>query len=210
MPRFRNRAVARSTLAAVGVTALAGVVLTAAALTDTAETRWVLDGSKNRFDIVTAGALEPDWKPQDSDWHQGNPDPYEVAIGENGEGVALGPGHSLEATVAVANASPRDIAGRIGLKILDPNPLGDATDPDTGRYLELFDQLRFTVVDGTTVLADRVSADEFNDLAWQWPDPVAAGENRTLAVTISLPAEVDNRWQGAGTQLQFAFAGENT
>lgn len=210
MPRTRKRAVARSTLAAAGVTALAGVVLTAAALTDSAETRWVLDGSQNRFDIVTAGALEPGWQPQDSDWQQGNPDPYEVEIGEDGEGVALGPGHSLDATVAVANASPSDISGHIGLMILDPDPLGGATDPDTGRYLELFDQLKFTVVDGQTVVAERLSADQFNDLAWRWPDPVAAGDSRVLAVTISLPIEVDNRWQGAGTQLQFAFAGENS
>lgn len=197
-------------LTGAGVLALTGIALTAAVLVDSAETRWVLDGSQNRFDIVTAGAPGADWKPQSSDWRQGNPKPYEVAIGDDGEGIALGPGHSFDTTVAVGNASPGDLSGHIGLSIVDPNPLGEATDPTTGRYLELFDQLRFTVVDRGSVIVQSATAEEFNDLAWHWAEPVDAGDSRELLVTISLPSEVDNRWQGAGTQVQFAFTGENT
>lgn len=188
----------------LAVTAL----VTSAALTDEADVQVLLDGSDNTFDIQTAAAPISEWDIHAASWEQGNPDAYEIALGADASGAALPPGGSIALVIAVKNASPR-LDGDIGLSVFDPDPLGDRTDPSTGAYLELFDQLRFTMRTGDTVIADGLTAEEFNELAFIWPESFAAGEAREVDVVISLPREVDNRWMGAGTRVQFAFEGEN-
>jgi hypothetical protein len=205
MPFHHRR---RTLLTAGGVLAAAALV-TAASLTDSAEVLVMLDGNDNTFDIQTAGSAAAGWSPAGSDWVQGNPDAFEIAVGDKGESAALAPGASMEVTVAVKNASPK-LSGFIGAAIYDPNPLGDQVDPATGRYLELFDQLRFTVSTETETIADTLTADEFNAKDFAWPEEFTAGGAQTLKVVISLPREVDNRWMGAGTSVQFAFTGENS
>ena len=109
--------------------------------------------------------------------------------------------------VSAQNASPR-LAGLLSLAITDPQPRGNATDPQTGTYLELFDQLVFTVRDGSTVLFDHVPATALQ--TYTWSEPLEAGRDVVLDVLIELPSTVDNRWQGASTAVQFHFEAENS
>lgn len=187
----------------------AGALVTAAALTDEADVLLSLDGSRNSFDIQTAGKVGHGWAPASSDWAQGNPTAYEVALGDGSSSVPLPPGGSIDVTIGVRNASP-SLAGVVGLRITDPDPHGLATDPSTGAFIELFDQLRFTLQDGDDLIADRVSAEEFNTSDFRWPAPLDPDAERTIDVTISLPSSVDNRWMRAGTSVRFDFEGENS
>jgi hypothetical protein len=185
-----------------------GALVTAAAITDQADVLLSLDGSRNTFDIQTAGAAGHGWRPSATSWEQGNPTAYEVSLGDETSGAPLPPGGSIDLTIAVRNASP-SLAGLVGLRITDPDPLGHATDPTTGAYLELFDQLRFTIADHGTVIAEGLTAAEFDHVGFTWPEPLDPEDDRSLDVTISLPASVDNRWMGAGTSVLFDFEGEN-
>lgn len=203
----------RKTFACAGAAALVlgagSLAFTTAALTGAGTSHWLLDGSANQFDLKTAGSVTTGWVPTPADWQQGNPSPVEIEIGDGAQSQGLGPGHSVSATVAVINASPGDLDGMIAVHLVDPDPHGDEIDPTTGRYVDLFDQLQFTISDAGTVIADGLTAEAFNALDWAWPDPVARDDHRTLDVTITLPAEVDDRWQGARTSVQFAFSGES-
>ncbi|MDQ1205227.1 hypothetical protein [Microbacterium sp. SORGH_AS_0862] len=202
--RVMNSGRARAVLA-VGMLAAGGALATAAAFTDHADVRIDLDGSLNRFDIVTAGGvgLDPQtWSPETAGWQQGNPDAVPLGAGDD-EGILISPGGSVRAVIAVKNDSPR-LNAAISLTVQDPTPRGSATDPATGRYLELFDQLVFTVreVDGP-VLLDHVAAPELTPHVL--PQVFATGEWKKLEVTIDLPDSVDNRWQGATTDVLFSF-----
>ncbi|UIN30692.1 hypothetical protein [Microbacterium binotii] len=195
---------ARAVLA-TGMLAAGCALATAAAFTDYADVEVSLDGSQNRFDIVTAGAVDVDlqsWSPQAEGWLQGNPDAVLLGSGADA-GILLAPGGSVEAAIAVKNDSPR-LNAAISLVIEDPTPRGDAVDPATGTFLELFDQLVFTVRDADgTVLLDHVAAPALT--GYVWPDSFAPGEWKKLDVTIDLPDSVDNRWQGATTDILFSF-----
>lgn len=182
------------------------LLISAAAVTDSATTLLVLDGSQNRFDLVVAGSVARDWVPEADSWGQGNPDAYAIALTGAGS-RALSPGGSTTVSVAVRNASP-SLAGTLSLDVRDPRPRGDARDPKTGRFVELFDQLVFTVTDDAgVVLFDAVPADELT--TYRWSEEFAPGEEKVLRVEIALPESVDNRWQGASTDVQFHFHGEN-
>lgn len=192
----------RLMLSAGALLGLAGV-LSAAAFTDQADVVVTIDGSQNTFDLVTAGSLDPAWSPSAADWAQGNPDPLRLSLAGAG---ALGPGHSLDLRIAARNASPR-LAASLSLSITDPDPLGDEIDPQHGTYRELFDQLEFTVREGATVLLDAVPATALE--AYVWPADFAAGDEVVLDVSLALPREVDDRWQRAGTGVEFSFQAVN-
>lgn len=190
---------------ALGAFAAVGALATAAAFTDHADVHVDLDGTQNRFDIVVAGQLQADaasWTPTDEQWQQGNPDAVQLGFGGD-QGVLLAPGGSFRTAIAVRNDSPR-LPARISLTISDPLPRGTETNPETGTYVELFDQLVFTVADADgDVLVDHVPAASLT--SYEWADPFASGASATLTVTIELPDSVDNRWQQASTDVLFSF-----
>lgn len=180
-----------------------GCALTAASLTDSAEVVVTMDGSGNRFDIVVAGRYGADalaWQPITSDWAQGNPDAYELALGP--DAAVLSPGGFIDGRVAVRNDSPR-LSGDLTLSIYDPLPRGEEVDPVTGNRVELFDQLLFTVWDGPTLLFERVPAADLDLYAWS--EPFGSGDEKVLDVRIEMSETADNRWQLASTDVQFSF-----
>lgn len=191
-------------LLGLSVLVISGLTVTAAALTDSATVAVTMDGSQNRFDIVVAGDYSESassWIPTESAWQQGNPDAYELAIGP-GQDNLLSPGGWIDGRIAVKNVSPR-LAGMISLSISDPIFRIGETDPATGNYLELFDQLIFTVVDDGTTLLDRVPASELTE--YNWNAAMLAGQSRVLDVRIEMSSAADNRWQLASTDIQFRF-----
>ncbi|MBT8161619.1 MULTISPECIES: hypothetical protein [Arthrobacter] len=191
---------------ATGSLVAAGALITAATFTDYADVAVKLDGSRNTFDIVTAGKVDRTWLPSDADWVQANPHAYRVSLTSDNSGYLMAPGSTVDLRIAAKNNSPR-LSGLLSLRILDPQPRHDAKDPVTGTYLELFDQLVFTVADGGKVLLDRVPADRLTSISW--PDPIKAGERKVLDVRIEMPSTVDNRWQQASTDIQFNFEAVN-
>ncbi len=196
----------RRTVLASGALFAVAVLTTAAAFTDYADVNVAIDGKDNTFDIVAAGSSAAGWQPSDSDWAQGNPEAYRIHLTEDGRGYPLAPGGRLELRVAAKNASPK-LAGALSVRISDPNPQQDAVDPGTGRYLELFDQLNFSLMDGDVVVMDHVPASELQSFTWD--AALEAGEVRLLDVVIELPESVDNRWQQASTDVQFSFEAVN-
>ncbi len=202
MPVLRRGA--RRLIIAAGAVLAIGALTTAAAFVDLADVRVALDGTRTTFDIRTAGSDATGWEPSPSDWQQGNPDAYEVALHS---GATLAPGGVLVLRVAVQNNSPA-LAGTLSLDIVDPQPRGQEIDPTTGRYVELFDQLVFTVKQGSTVLFDHVPATAMT--TYVWSAALASGDDMVLDVQIDLPPSVDNRWQGASTAVQFHFEAENS
>lgn len=189
-------------LLATGSLVAAGALMTAATFTDYADVNVAIDGSRNTFDIVAAGKADSSWSPTQADWDQANPRALRIALTQDGSGYTMGPGSVLDLRVAAKNNSPRT-SGLLGLRILDPQPRGTETNPRTGTFVELFDQLLFTVSDRGTVLLDRVPADRLTNITW--PEPLSSGEYKLLDVRIELPESVDNRWQMASTDVQFNF-----
>jgi len=141
-------------LLATGSLVAAGTLITAASFTDSADVDVALDGSRNTFDIVAAGKADPSWLPTPADWDQANPRGLRIILTGDNSGYTMAPGSVLDLRIAAKNNSPR-LSSLIGLRILDPLPRGAEKNPQTGTYLELFDQLVFTVSDGGKVLGRR-------------------------------------------------------
>lgn len=187
---------------ATGSMVAAGALITAASFTDYADVNVALDGSRNTFDIVAAGKADTLWIPTQADWDQANPRALRIPLTPDGSGYTMAPGAVLDLRIAAKNNSPR-LSGLLGLRIQDPYPRGTETNPATGTYVELFDQLLFTVSDNGKVLLDRVPANQLT--AVTWPEPLPSGAFKLLDVRIELPETVDNRWQQASTDVQFNF-----
>lgn len=193
-------------IVASGALLAAGALITAATLTDSADVTLSMDGSRNTFDIQTTGSVTPGWEPRASDWVQGNPSAFEIQLTDDGSGYVMVPGGSLDLRVAVRDASPR-LAAQLSLTILDPDPRGTAVDPAAGTYLELFDQLVFTVRDGDQTIIDQVPARELT--TYTWVDALPSGEAKVLDVQIEMPDSVGNEWQLASTDIQLSFEAVN-
>lgn len=179
----------------------AAALLTTAYFTDFADLEAQVDGSGNTFDIVVAGSVDPGWRPGPGDWVQGDDEPYVIDLGDES---ALPPGATTHVRIAVKNDSPRIAAG-IALEIRDPDPLGDETDPETGRYLELFDKLEFALSDSGTTFFEASGSGTAAERTHTWPAALRPGQIRLIDVAVTLPRDVDDRWQAAGTQVQFGF-----
>lgn len=180
---------------------------TSAVMTDMEQTLVQLDGTNNRFNMVVAGSTVPGWEPTDADWSEGNPEAYSIRLSDDGGPYAIAPGEKVHVRLAVKNDSPK-LAGALTLELRDPYPRQGEIDAATGRYVELFDKLLYTVKDGETVLFDRAQAKDLHPISWD-PGDFRAQEVRMLDVTIELPYETDNRWQKASTDVQFYFEAEN-
>lgn len=181
----------------LGVAAL----LTTAYFTDFADLEAQLDGSRNTFDIVVAGSVDRDWRPGPADWVQADEEPYLIDLGDSAE---LPPGATKHVRIAVRNDSPRVAAG-ISLELRDPDPRGDEVDPATGRYLELFDKLEFALAANGTTFFEAAGSGTEAERTHTWPVALQPGEVTQIDVAISLPRDVDDRWQQASTQIQFGF-----
>lgn len=205
-PRARRRGGRTRLVTATGAILAAGALITAATITDSADVTVAIDGSRNTFDLVVSGSVEPGWSPSAADWDQGNPDAFQIALTDDGSGYVLAPGAALDVRVAARNASPR-LAGTLRLTILDPDPRGNSVDPETGRQTELYDQLVFTVRDADTVIYDHVLAGDLE--TYTWDAPLSAGDDTVLDVRIEMPASLGNEWQLASTDVQFHFEAVN-
>lgn len=199
----RRTGTTRLVLSLGAVAATAGL-LTAAVVTDSSDVDVLLDGARNRLDLVVAASSEPGWQPDANDWQQGRAEAVLVPVST--EAGLLGPGGMVSYRIAVRNASPA-LAGLIELEISDPQDRAGQLDPSTGRPVELFDQLRIVVRDGATVLVDRSPGDA--PMRAGWDRPLEQDEQRVLDVELSLPADLDDRWQGASTAIAFRFTGVN-
>lgn len=199
--KLRNGA--RRLILAAGSLVAVGALLTVATTTDTADHSVTFDGSRNVFDLMVSGSSDPGWEPRPSDWEQGNPEAYELKL-DDSAGL-LAPDGELRVRIAAKNASPR-LAGMVNLTILDPQPLGTQKNPASGTYLELFDQLVFTVREGNTVIFDRLPATALTTHSWD--RALAGGDYLLLDVLVELPESVGNRYQGASTTIQFHFEAE--
>ncbi len=186
----------------LGAVCTTAALVTAAAFTDSSDVEVILDGERNRFDLVVAGSGEAGWTPSAEDWQQGRPDAVRIPVGAAGE--LLAPGGVVRYRIAVRNDSPT-IAGLVDLEVTDPDDRRGRVDPGTGRFVELFDQLRIVVRHGSDVLIDRAPGTE--PMRAGWDLPLEPDEHRVLDVELSLPVEVDDRWQGSTTDLAFTVHG---
>ncbi|WP_125098593.1 hypothetical protein [Leucobacter chromiireducens] len=197
----------RRTLLAAGVVLGVSALVTAAMLVDTKESIAILDGTQNRFDIVTMGSADPAWEPAAANWQQGNPEAYRIRLTQDDSPFVVSPGASLDLKIAVKNASPT-LGGHLSLRVEDPNDRSAERDPETNNYVDLFPALVFTVAEGGTVLINRVAGPDLQTVGLA--GVVAPGEARVLDVTVEVPEGLGNEWQLAATDVQFRFDGENS
>ncbi|KRD42713.1 hypothetical protein ASE27_17935 [Oerskovia sp. Root918] len=196
--------------------ALLGVVtLATSAMVVDSDTVDVRFAQGDDFDIMVAGSLEPGWTPHPASWGHGNPDAYDVVLGADpGSGArpggpqVIGPGGQLTFRVAALNTSP-GLPARVALTVTDPDDRSGATDPATGRPVELFSQLRFTIVEDGEVLVDDLDGPALAAATHEWTESWAPDEMHLLEVTVALPADLDNQWQDATSAIQLRFEAQN-
>lgn len=198
-----SRRTVLSWFALFGVAALT----TAAVVTDAKQldVRFVPDAT---HDLVVAGSADPGWTPAETDWDQGDPTAYRIALTPDGSTAQIGPGEVLRFRVA-ARHGVTDLPATVVLTVSDPDAQGDRTDPVTGTRAELFDQLRITVADAGVVLLDADPGAGAAALTHDWLDAWQPGETHLLDVTVSVPEDLGNAWQGATTDLQLTFVSES-
>lgn len=204
MRAFRTTSLVRPILT-VGILLTTGALLTAASVTEQRDLSVVFDGSGNVFDLQVAASPDSGWTPRVADWSQGRDHAAQLVI-DSDTARGFGPGDTLAFRIAIKNASPA-VSGALTLRIDDPDPRAGALTP-AGGFTELFDQLRFTVQDGGSTVIDGVRGSDLAHLAHTWQG-VAPGQSRVLDVRVSLPAETDNRWAAAATDIRFAWTGES-
>ena len=200
-----HRGRVRLALASGGLVSLVALTTTAA-FTDFADLAAQVDGTRNTLDIVAAGSADPTWSPGPRDWAQADDEALLIDLGDSTE---LPPGSTRLIRIAVKNDSPR-VNGDIALTLSDPDPLGDETDPATGRFLELFDQLEFVFSEAGQSFFSTTGAAPASERRHAWAEPFAPGGVRDITVAITLPADTDDRWQQAQTQIQFGFEAVNS
>lgn len=176
-------------------------------MTDSHDSLTPLDGTLNRFDLVTAGSAEPGWVPNAQHWQQGNTRPYRIALTPDGSTYVMSPGASLTLRIAVKNVSTR-LASDIELSIENPNDHGGELDPESGNFVDLFPQLRFTVGDGESIVFANVPGSELQTV--RLPGKLRPDDYRMLDIRIDVSEDLDNRWQLATTDVQFALNGSST
>ncbi|KUF05640.1 hypothetical protein [Leucobacter sp. G161] len=200
-----RRGRSRLALAAGGLLSIAALTTTAF-FTDFVDLEAQVDGTRNTFDIVVAGATDPHWQPTADDWVQADEEAFIIDLGESTE---LPPGATKHVKIAVKNVSP-DLSADLTLRLADPDPQGDAVNPETGRFLELFDKLEFELSEqGEPLLAVSGGAPA-DERQFSWREPLEPDRVREIIVAITLPAETDDRWQQASTQIQFGFEAVNS
>lgn len=191
----RRSGTKRATLA-VGLLLGFAAVVTSAAITQWHSQSVLLDGSHNTFALKVAGSSDPMWLPDAEDFQDGLGGGYTVPLFDGDDIVA--DGHPLSVRVAVLNASPQ-AAGQVVMAI-SQKAIGSATQ-------DFFDELRFSIAEGDTLIAQDLSGDELETVAL--PGALAAGEERVLTVTVAMLPHAEGRWHDVRTGIEVRFTGEN-
>lgn len=186
-PRGRGRMIA-----ALGILLALGWGASGAALVAVVSGHSQFRPSATPFDLRVAG-VEGDVLPADIVWSQGNP----TAVNVGPDDTTFPPGTTRAFALAVQNAST-EVSGDVRMTIYDP---------DASAATDLFPALLFTLTrDGETLLS-RVPA---NLLPADIPvGTLRAGESAGLVLTIELPAEVGNDYNGAVTRIGIDMRGES-
>lgn len=202
----RARRLPRRAWAALGLLLGTAVLFTAAIVTEkvTFEAQFA-PGNDHVFNLQVAGSDDLSWRPAESDWAEGNPETLTIGTTANGGGIPLPPGGTQEFLVAVRNASPT-LGTTLTIKLFDPDPLGEATDPVTGNKLELFEALQITLKDGLEVVADSTTANLSEGATLR---SLASSEQRFLTLSVHLPEGVTNEYNGARTGIGIRFEGSS-
>lgn len=159
-------------------------------------------------DLVVAGSTLPGWLPSAADWEQGRPEAYRIPLDPAAR--ELGPGGVLELRVAARHGA-HDAPSEVLLAVTDPDDQGTRTDPRTGSRLELFDQLHLRVVDADTgeVLVDAGPGSDDDARSARWGGVWQPGEVRLVDITVTVPADLTDAWQGAVTDIQVDLVSES-
>lgn len=201
----RTRGRTRSVLT-LGIVLCAGALVTSAASTQTESVLAYFDASPNQsYNLQVDGSAAADWTLADAVWQEASTEPYTIPATADGSAVSMPPGKTQTYRLAVHNDSP-ELLSSVSLRIEDADPQGSATDPHTGRYLDLFPHLHFTLADEQGTLLDAAGTDVLRaDLR----TPLAAGESRLLTLDLTVPSNVGNEIIGAGTQVSVLVTGES-
>lgn len=183
-----------------------GALLTAALVSDQITYEASLSpGDSHQFNLQVAGSEDPNWRPAETDWLEGNPDAVVVGASTTGGPLALAPGASREYRISVRNESP-ELGSTLALRIEDPNPESQEFDPDLNFIPELFTALEFTVLEDDDVLLQDI-AGPTPELAFHWDEDLIPREEKHLVVRVTLPSEVGNDFNGSATQIALRFDG---
>jgi hypothetical protein len=175
------------------------VVLTFGQVVDTSSI--AVHANPVRFAIETAAGIEAGWLPTDSDWH---PSSQVVAIGLDDQDFALGPGQSVATRIAVRNTAA--VPAGLVVAVADPDPQGKQTDPASGHYLELFDQLEVDLSEaGQTLYSGKAIGLTGAEIAGELAPE--SSNYRLFDLRVGVPLSVDNRWQEAKTGFQIVLKG---
>jgi hypothetical protein len=163
------------------------VALTAAQLVHRDETAVEFAGVT--FDLEAAGSSTPGWVPAETDWLPST-QPVQVEVPDH----TPAPGGTVDARVAVRNASGVPAAAVVRLSDPDPTGAGD-----------LFDALHVQIAEDGVVLAEGLAPDVLAELAGDLPADRQG--HRVLDVRIQTPATGDDRWAGVRTGVQVVIQG---
>ncbi|MEJ6490023.1 hypothetical protein PQI23_09835 [Leucobacter sp. USCH14] len=145
------------------------------------------------FAVQVTGHFGEGWEPGDADWEFARTDGFDVPVEPGG---GFGPGASRTFTLGVRNASPQ-LPGTIGMEIVNRDPAKPA----------LFDRLLYTVELRGDVLIDRVPGSELASLPPLELGYFAAGEAKTLTMTVTMPEDAGNDLQREAARVQVAMRG---
>jgi hypothetical protein len=163
------------------------VALTAAQLVHRDETAVELAGVT--FDLEAAGSATPGWLPAEADWHPSDL-PVQVEVPDH----TPAPGGTVDARVAVRNAS--GVPAAVVVRLADPDPTGAG---------DLFGALHVQIVEDGVLLAEGRAPDVLAELAGEVPADRQG--HRVLDVRIQTPATGDDRWAGVRTGVQVVVQG---
>lgn len=167
-------------------------------------------GDRNTFELAVAAGEGGSWTPEASDWvstpaaesNPTGPDPVSLSLGSD---VVFRAGEPRSYGIAVRNESS-ELSARVVLTISDPGSHSTGTS-DSGRRLELFDQLAITVQSGGETLT--ASSAAAGSRRFAVAEDLKPGESRVFQVTVGLPADLDDSWNQAAADIQFRFDGES-
>lgn len=205
MQAQRTRGRTRSLLT-LGIVLGAGALVTSAASTQTESVLAYFDANPAQgYNLQVDGSVDPNWTLADALWKEANPEPYTIPGSVDGSAVSMPPGKTQTYRIAVRNDSP-ELLSSVRFTIEDPDPLGNSTDPETGRFLDLFPHLHFTLADESGILLDAAGTE---NLTATLNGSLAAGEARMFTLTLGVPQDTGNEIIGAGTHVAVLVTGES-
>ena len=147
----------------------------------------------NAFAVQVTGRAGEGWEPTHADWEFARTEGFDVPV-EPGQG--FGPGASRTFTLGVRNASPH-LPGTIGMEIVNRDSDAPA----------LFDRLLYTVELRGDVLINRVPGSELSSLPPLDLGYFAAGDAKTVTMTVTMPEDAGNDLQREAARVQVVMRG---